>query len=129
MENSLREIEIEKASSSRIDAVDFENLDFGNIFTDHMMLCDYEDGEWKNPVIIPYGPLELMPSARVFHYGQAIFEGMKAFKDEEDQVWLFRPEANFERFNISSKRLAIPEIPKGIFFEGLEKLLNLDREW
>ncbi|HET8886764.1 MAG TPA: branched-chain amino acid aminotransferase [Salinimicrobium sp.] len=127
--NSTIVIDVEKASSSKIDSVDFQNLVFGNIFTDHMLECDYENGEWQKPVVKPYGPFSLMPSAKVFHYGQAIFEGMKAFKDDDDKVWLFRPEANFERFNISSKRLAIPEIPKSIFLAGLEKLLNLDREW
>lgn len=124
-----REIGIEKAAASRINQVDFDNLVFGNIFSDHMMMCDFENGQWKNPVIKPYGPIELEPSARVFHYGQAIFEGMKAYKDTEDKVWLFRPIENFKRFNQSSKRLAIPEFPEELFFEGLETLLNLDREW
>ncbi|MFD2518001.1 branched-chain amino acid aminotransferase [Salinimicrobium flavum] len=122
-------IDVVEAPASKIDAVDFENLVFGNVFTDHMMMCDYEDGEWQTPRIQPYGPIQLEPSAKVFHYGQAIFEGMKAFKDDEDQVWLFRPEANIDRFNRSSVRLAIPEFPKEVFLEGLETLLNLDRDW
>lgn len=130
MKNGLpHAIDVVEAKTSKIDAVDFENLVFGNVFTDHMMICDYVDGEWQNPVIKPYGPIELEPSAKVFHYGQAIFEGMKAFKDDQDQVWLFRPEDNFKRFNKSSVRLAIPEFPKEFFFEGLETLLNLDRDW
>ena len=130
MKNGLtQELNIQKASASKIDSVDFDNLAFGNIFTDHMMVCDYKDGEWTNPKVVPYGPIELEPSARVFHYGQAVFEGMKAFKDEDDQVWLFRPQENFERLNRSSKRLAIPEFPTSLFFEGLEALLNLDRDW
>lgn len=127
--DSNLQLNIKKSSTSKIDSVDFENLVFGNVFTDHMMVCDYKDGEWKNPQVLPYGPLELEPSARVFHYGQAVFEGMKAFKDDDDQVWLFRPEENFKRLNASSKRLAIPEFPTSVFFEGLEALLNLDREW
>ena len=130
MENARPQtLEIVEAASSRINSVDFENIVFGNVFTDHMMVCDYKNGQWQNPQIKPYGPIELAPSARVFHYGQAIFEGMKAFKDDEDQVWLFRPKENIERFNKSSKRLAIPEFPKDIFLEGLEVLLNMDREW
>ncbi|MFD0977881.1 branched-chain amino acid aminotransferase [Salinimicrobium gaetbulicola] len=130
MKNGLPDaIDVVEAKTSKIDAVDFENLVFGNVFTDHMMICDYVNGEWQNPVIKPYGPIELEPSAKVFHYGQAIFEGMKAFKDDQDQVWLFRPEDNFNRFNKSSVRLAIPEFPKEFFFEGLETLLNLDRDW
>ena len=120
---------IVEATTSKINSVDFDNLIFGNVFTDHMMVCDYKNGQWQNPQIKPYGPIELAPSARVFHYGQAIFEGMKAFKDDEDQVWLFRPMENIERFNKSSKRLAIPEFPEEVFLEGLELLLNMDREW
>lgn len=122
-------IDITKAETSRLGSVDFENLTFGNIFTDHMVECDYENGKWGNPKIHPYGPIQLQPSARVFHYGQAIFEGMKAFKDDDENVWLFRPEENFTRFNQSSKRLAIPEFPQEFFFESLKTLLNLDREW
>lgn len=123
------DIDIVKATSSRIESVDFENLKFGHIFTDHMMECDYEDGAWKTPVIKPYGNISLEPSAKVFHYGQAVFEGMKAYKDEEDQIWLFRPDENFRRINHSSKRLAIPEFPEEYFFSALEELLKLDRDW
>lgn len=122
-------IDVVEASTTKIDSVDFDNLVFGSVFTDHMMMCDYVNGQWQTPSIQPYGPIQLEPSAKVFHYGQAIFEGMKAFKDDKDQVWLFRPEDNFNRFNKSSVRLAIPEIPKDVFFEGLETLLNLDRDW
>ncbi len=123
------DIEIVKAPSSKINSVDFENLKFGHIFTDHMVECDYEDGAWKTPVIKPYGNISLEPSAKVFHYGQAVFEGMKAYKDEEDKIWLFRPDENFRRINLSSKRLAIPEFPEEYFFTALEELLKLDRNW
>lgn len=129
MKNTPLAIDVVEAKTSKIDSVDFDNLVFGNVFADHMMECDYIDGQWQNPVIKPYGPIQLDPSAKVFHYGQAIFEGMKAFKDDEDQVWLFRPMDNIERFNKSSKRLAIPEFPEDLFLEGLEALLNLDRDW
>lgn len=130
MENNLPPaIDITKTETSNIGSVDFENLIFGNVFTDHMVECDYENGTWGKPKIHAYGPIQLDPSAKVFHYGQAIFEGMKAFKDDDENVWLFRPEENFKRFNRSSKRLAIPEFPKEPFFESLEILLNLDREW
>ncbi len=122
-------LEIKKAASSRINEVDFENLTFGNVFTDHMLVCDYIDGKWQNPVIEPYGPITISPAARVFHYGQAIFEGMKAYRDDNDEIWLFRPEENFERFNKSSVRLAIPEVPKEIFMNGLLELLKLDKNW
>lgn len=122
-------IEIEKAKSSKITSVDFENLVFGNVFTDHMLVCDFKNDAWQNPKIIPYQALTLEPSARVFHYGQAVFEGMKAYKDENDDVWLFRPDENLKRFNLSSERLAIPPIPDEVFFEGLKTLLHLDKEW
>lgn len=122
-------MKIQKVSSSKISSVDFNNLEFGKLFTDHMFICNYKDEKWQEPQIIPYGPLSMEPSARVFHYGQAVFEGMKAYKDDNNQVWLFRPEDNFERINKSAKRLAIPEFPKEYFMEGLTKLLQLDSEW
>ncbi len=122
-------ITINKTEKSRINQVDFENLTFGNVFTDHMLSCDYVDGTWQNPVIEPYGPISMSPAARVFHYGQAIFEGMKCYKDQLDDLWLFRPEENFKRFNLSSKRLAIPEIPKSVFMNGLIELLRIDKQW
>ena len=122
-------IKIESAVTSKIDRVDFDNLVFGSVFTDHMYVCAYNDNAWQTPEIIPYQPLMLEPSAKVFHYGQAVFEGMKAYKDADDAVWLFRPEENFKRINASAKRLAIPEIPEEFFFEGLRTLLQLDRDW
>lgn len=120
---------IVKAATSKIQDVDFNNLSFGRVFTDHMFECDFINGAWVNPTIKPYGPLQMEPSARVFHYGQAVFEGMKAYKDDNDDIFLFRPDENFERINKSSKRLAIPEFPKEFFFEGLAELLKLDAEW
>ncbi|MEO2064701.1 branched-chain amino acid aminotransferase [Christiangramia flava] len=122
-------LDIQKADTSKIDQVDFNNLVFGQVFTDHMFECDYKNGSWQTPVIKPYGNLSMPPSARVFHYGQAVFEGMKAYKDQDDQIWLFRPEENFNRINKSSERLAIPEFPKEYFFEGLETLLKMDSAW
>lgn len=120
---------VKKTPSTRINDVDFSNLLFGKTFTDHMFECDYKNGEWVNPTIRPYGPLTISPSAKVFHYGQAVFEGMKAYKDDHGKVFLFRPEDNFKRINISSKRLAIPEFPRELFFEALHKLFDLDRDW
>ena len=120
---------VETSKASKINTVDFSNLDFGRIFTDHMFVCDYEDGKWQSPKIIPYQALTFEPSARVFHYGQAVFEGMKAYKDDDGKIFLFRPQQNFERINKSAARLAMPEFPKEYFFEGLETLLKLDSEW
>tara|TARA_B110000967_G_scaffold136623_1_gene139462 strand:+ start:447 stop:1496 length:1050 start_codon:yes stop_codon:yes gene_type:complete len=122
-------MKITAAQESKINTVDFDNLEFGEIFTDHMFVCDYADGKWKTPEILPYQPIQMDPSSSVFHYGQAVFEGMKAYKDYADGVWLFRPDQNFNRINKSSERLSMPAFPEKFFFEGLEKLLNLDKEW
>jgi len=122
-------INIQKAAKSKIDEVDFDNLVFGNTFSDHMFECDYINGAWQEPTIKPYGPLTISPAAKVFHYGQAVFEGMKAYKDEDGKIFLFRPDENFRRINKSSKRMAIPEFPEEIFFEALHKLLELDGAW
>ncbi|RCW92171.1 branched-chain amino acid aminotransferase [Winogradskyella arenosi] len=122
-------ISIETSKTSKIDTVDFDNLDFGRLFTDHMFVCDYEDGKWQTPKVMPYQAMTFEPSARVFHYGQAVFEGMKAYKDDEGKVFLFRPKANFDRINKSSERLAMPAFPENYFFEGLEALLKLDSDW
>lgn len=126
---STLEIDIVKATSSKIDSVDFENLLFGNIFTDHMLICDFKEGAWQKPIIKPYEPFMIDPSAKVFHYGQAIFEGMKAYKDENDAVWLFRPDENFARFNKSAVRMAMPEVPEDVFIDGLKTILEIDKEW
>lgn len=123
------DIDIVRAPTSKIDSIDFENLKFGHTFTDHMMTCDYENGSWQAPKIVPYGPISLEPSAKVFHYGQAVFEGMKAFKDDKDQIWMFRPDENFKRINKSAKRLAIPEFPEDLFFNALDALLKLEKDW
>lgn len=122
-------IEIIKSATSKINEVDFSNLSFGAVFTDHMFECDYTNGEWQQPVIKPYAPFLLDPSAKVFHYGQAIFEGMKAYKDNNNDVWLFRPDENYKRFNSSAVRMAMPEVPEFVFMEGLKQLLKLDEAW
>lgn len=122
-------INITPVASSALDQIDFENLPFGSIFTDHMFVCDYRNGAWETPSIVPYGNMSMSPAASVLHYGQAVFEGMKAFKDEKGSVWLFRPEQNASRISTSSKRLAIPSFPENLFLEGLKKLLTLDKEW
>lgn len=123
------EIDIVKAEKSKINTVNFNELAFGRVFTDHMFVCDFKNGEWQQPKITPYQPMTIEPSARVFHYGQAVFEGMKAYKDKDGDVFLFRPNQNFERINKSAARMAIPEFPEAYFFNGLKTLLNLDKAW
>jgi len=129
IDNTAYKIEIIKVTKSKINDVNFDDLGFGSVFTDHMLVCDYKDGIWSTPKITPYQPITLDPSARIFHYGQSIFEGLKAYKDAESTAWLFRPLDNCKRLNISAKRLAIPELPEAYFMEGLKTLLQLDHKW
>ncbi len=122
-------IEIIKSPNTRIQEIDFENLSFGSVFTDHMLVCDFKNGAWEKPVIMPYAPFLMDPASKVFHYGQAIFEGMKAYKTDDDEIWLFRPDENYKRLNKSAVRLAMPEIPEEIFMEGLKELIRIDQDW
>jgi len=129
MLKTTNEIDIVRVKNSKINEVDFENLAFGNTFTDHMLICDFREGKWQKPIIKPYEPFLIDPSAKVFHYGQAIFEGMKAYKDDNDDVWLFRPDQNLDRFNKSAVRMAMPEVPEEIFIGGLKTIVDLERNW
>lgn len=120
---------IEKIKESRFTPEVFNIQTFGTAFADHMLLCWYKDGKWGEPIIKPYGKLDFTPAISVGHYGQGIFEGMKAYKGENGDVFLFRPEKNFERINKSAVRLDMPEIPEEIFMEGLKALVDIDRQW
>jgi len=122
-------IKIELTKNSKIDTVDFNNLPFGSILSDHMFVCDYKNGKWQNSTIQPYAPIQLDPSAKIFHYGQSIFEGMKAYKDVDNNTMLFRPLDNHKRLNKSAERLVIPQVPEDIFMDGLKKLLEIDNAW
>jgi len=122
-------ITIQKIEKSHISEVDFNNLSFGKVFTDYMFECDYKNGKWQLPKIVPYHNLSIPPSAKVFHYGQACFEGMKAYKDSQGRVWLFRPDENQKRMNQSLKRLAMPEFPANYFIDGLKTIVSLEKEW
>lgn len=120
---------IKKISYSRLESVDFSNLLFGTVFSDHMFRCSFLDGKWTKPEILPYGPISFNPGLQVLHYGQSVFEGMKAFKNKNNEVLLFRKEENFKRLNKSAIRLSIPEIPENIFMQGLNDLISLDNKW
>lgn len=122
-------IEIEKTSHSKLNQVDVNKCPFGKIFSDHMLEMDFIDGKWTRPVIRPFQDLVMSPASMVFHYGQAIFEGMKAYHLENDEVALFRPIDNIKRMNISAIRMSMPEIPEDIFLEGLKTLIDLDKDW
>lgn len=109
---------------------DETNLEFGKTFTDHMLLLDYTAGQgWHDPRIVPYGPLSLDPAAMVFHYGQAIFEGLKAFRTQDDRIMLFRPDKNAQRINVSNERLNIPAMDEDAFVEYVKELVSVDRDW
>jgi len=123
------QISISKTKQSRLQETDFENLVFGKSISDHMFMADYQNGEWTNARIEPFAPLMLSPANSTLHYGQAIFEGMKAYKNEAGEILLFRADANHKRLNESAVRMCIPEVPEEIFMEGLMTLLDLDRNW
>jgi len=123
------DISVTKAESSKLKDLNPDNLPFGKFFTDHMLEADCENGEWKNVEIKPYQPLLLSPSVAALHYGQAIFEGIKAYKDQQGNPFIFRPHDNFKRFNISAARMQMPQVPEELFMEGMRKLIDIDRNW
>ena len=125
------EIKVEKVKESRISQFDPQNIGFGKLFTDHMFIADYRNGEWTDLRIIPYGDFTLSPATSAIHYGQSIFEGMKAYASSENEqdITLFRPIENAKRLNRSAERMAMPHIPEELFIQGLETLLDMDRAW
>lgn len=122
-------IQVSSASESRISQVDWDNLPFGKVFSDHMLIMDYKDGEWQTPEIVPFGPISIHPATSALHYGQAIFEGMKANKSESGDVLIFRPDMNAKRFQESCERMSMPTISENLFVECVRKLVELDSEW
>jgi len=122
-------INITKAEQSRISEIDFDNLEFGRVFSDHMLEMVYRDGKWSEPEIKPYGPISFEPSIQALHYGQAVFEGMKAYYADDETIHLFRPEDHHKRLNNSARRLCMPEIDESVFIKGLETLLEIDSRW
>lgn len=123
------DITIRKAERSKLQDLNLENLPFGKFFTDHMLEADFENGEWKNIEIKPYQPLLMSPSLAALHYGQSIFEGIKAYKDSEGNAYIFRPHDNYIRFNQSAERMQMPAVPEDLFMEGMRQLIALDKNW
>jgi branched-chain amino acid aminotransferase len=121
-------IAVTTATKSKLAETNLENLPFSTVFTDYMLEADCIDGEWTNVQIRPYQPLQLSPATAALHYGQAIFEGVKAFK-KEGKSYIFRPYENFLRFNKSAKRMQMPEVPEEIFMDGMMQLIGMEREW
>jgi branched-chain amino acid aminotransferase len=123
------DIQITKTQQSRLPEVDFDNLPFGRVFADHMLVAHYRNGNWERASIQPYGNISISPAMSMIHYGQSIFEGMKAFKADNGEVLVFRPEKNWERMNKSAERMCMPSIPRNIFIDGIRQLIDLDRGW
>ncbi len=123
------DINITKAETSKLNELTLENIPFGRYYTDHMLEADYIDGEWKNIEIKPYQPLVFDPSLAALHYGQAIFEGVKAYKNDNGEAFIFRPYDNYKRFNVSAERMQMPTVPEDLFIEGMRKLIELDSKW
>ena len=116
-------------SQSHLSAVDWDNLPLGKIFADHMFVMEYANGEWQKGEIIPFGPIDMHPAMSAIHYGQSIFEGMKAYRNQSNEVVLFRPELNARRFAESAARMCMPEIPEDLFLEAVKQLVSLDAAW
>ena len=123
------DITVTKAENSKLKDINLDQIPFGKYFTDHMLVADYADGEWKNVEIMPYQPLMFSPATAVLHYGQSIFEGIKAYKDDQDNAYIFRLIDNYNRFNISAERMEMPSVPEEIFVDGMKQLINLDKDW
>jgi branched-chain amino acid aminotransferase len=123
------DIKIEKIAVSKLLELSLENLPFGRYFTDHMLEADYINGEWTNITIRPYQALSFEPALSALHYGQSIFEGIKAYKTGSGEAFIFRPYDNLIRFNTSAERMCMPTVPEEIFIEGMRKLIEVDKEW
>lgn len=122
-------IPVTRVSRSRLKDITLQNVPFGKYFSDHMLLAEYRDGEWKRVEILPYQSLSLSPALAALHYGQAIFEGIKAYKDAAGEAFIFRPYDNFRRFNASAERMQMPAVPEEIFIEGMRQLIDLEKDW
>ena len=120
---------ITKIERSKLNDINLENIPFGKYMTDYMLEVDYENGKWQTPEIKPYQPLLMAPSLAAIHYGQSIFEGVKAYKNAKGEPYIFRPLDNFKRFNKSAERMQMPTIPEEIFIDGMKQLIKLDINW
>ncbi|HLO71127.1 MAG TPA: branched-chain amino acid aminotransferase [Flavipsychrobacter sp.] len=118
-----------KVEKSRIQELDLNNIQFGKLYADHMLVAHYENGEWKQPEIVPFDSLQLSPATTFMHYGQAIFEGVKAYKNQEGEPVIFRPYDNWKRMNRSAERMGMPAVPEEIFVDGMRALVSLDKDW
>lgn len=124
-----QKIAIQRTPASRLASTDLANVPFGRVFSDHMFIMDHVDGAWQRPRIEPFGNLTMSPAASVLHYGQSIFEGLKAYRQADGRVAIFRPQANIDRMDRSAHRMCMPELPKDLFLDALLELVREDSAW
>lgn len=129
MSTSTLSFTVKKVEESRIHQIDWENLAFGKSFSDHMFIMEYADGEWKKGNIVPFEPIPMHPAMSAIHYGQSIFEGLKAYRNKDGRVSIFRPDMNAKRFAESAQRMCMPEVPSEIFLEAIRQLVAIDQNW
>lgn len=129
MITDISNIKINRVAESRISQVDFSNLPFGRVFSDHMLTMDYKDGQWHTPEIVPFESFKMHPASSVIHYGQSIFEGLKAYRMDNGEIAIFRPNENAKRFKESAERLCMPVIPEDLFVKMIAELVKLDQQW
>ncbi len=129
METNTTNIRVQQCENSRISELDKNNIQFGKMYSDHMLVADYDDGQWQSCQIIPFGNMSMHPATTFIHYGQSIFEGIKAYKNPNGELLVFRHHDNWKRMNISAERMCLPPIPEEYFMEGISELLRLDRDW
>lgn len=123
------QIPVQKTTRSRLPEVDVHTLKFGNIISDHMLLADYANGNWQSPAILPYAALSMPPAMLALHYGQSVFEGMKAFRMKDGSISIFRLQKHYDRLCKSMERFCMPHLPFELFSAGLQQLVALDADW
>jgi len=128
-ETNTEAIKVTRVANSKLPQVDLDDVPFGRVFSDHMLIAYCRGGEWQAPEIVPFGPIPMHPAMSVIHYGQSVFEGLKAYKNNQGEAMLFRPEDNFNRFNESAERMCMSTVPREIFMDGLMELIRLDQDW
>ncbi len=129
MSTSALSFAVKKVEESRIHQIDWDNLAFGKSFSDHMFMMEYAQGEWKQARIVPFEPIPMHPAMSAIHYGQSIFEGLKAYRGKNGKIAIFRPDMNAKRFAESANRMCMPTVPEDIFLEAIRQLVSLDQNW
>ena len=127
MSTSALTFQVKKVQESLIHQIDWDNLTFGKTFSDHMFMMEYAQGEWKQARIVPFEPIPMHPAMSAIHYGQSIFEGLKAYRGKNGKIAIFRPDMNAKRFAESANRMCMPAVPEDIFLEAIRQLVNLDQ--